>query len=258
MHQIKSTVVAKEPLTKDIFRLTLYAPAVAREARPGQFIHLKCGDDRSFILRRPISVHQVIGEDTIDILVRAVGSGTTWLSERRPKDTIDIIGPLGNGFRISPKIERAILVAGGIGVAPMVFLARRLFDSDVKSYTILGAVSGADLLDVMELKRLTRRIMVTTEDGSRGTKGRATDILGREIEANSPQMVYACGPEAMLRNVAGICDRYQVECQVSMEARMACGVGACLGCAVEGADGYLSVCSDGPVFSTRALGWKRG
>jgi dihydroorotate dehydrogenase electron transfer subunit len=258
MHQTKTTVVANKQLTKQIFKLTLFAPAIAHEAKPGQFIHLRCGEDQSFILRRPFSIHQVVGIDTIDILVRNVGRGTAWLAQRQPKDNIDAIGPLGNGFDIDKGIKRALLVGGGIGIAPMIFLARSLFDADIRAYTLLGAITSADLLDAMELKRLTRRVTVTTEDGSRGHKGLVTDLLGREIESAEPEMVYACGPEAMLRNVAGICDRYGVSCQVSLEARMACGIGACLGCAVATADGHVNVCSEGPVFDTRELGWGRG
>lgn len=258
MEQIKTTVVSKQALTKEIFKITLFAPSIASEAKPGQFVHLQCGSEQSFILRRPFSVHEVVGVDTIDILIRVVGQGTSWLAQRKPKDTIDAIGPLGNGFEVDPRIDRAMLIGGGIGVAPMVFLARQLFDAKVRSYTVLGAATSTDLLDAMELKRLTRRVAVTTEDGSRGHEGIVTEILGREIEEARPQMVYACGPEQMLRNVAGICARYEVACQVSLEARMACGVGACLGCAVATVDGYVNVCSSGPVFNTETLGWGRG
>jgi dihydroorotate dehydrogenase electron transfer subunit len=180
------------------------------------------------------------------------------LAERRPKDNIDAIGPLGNGFDIDPKIDRALLVGGGIGVAPMVFLAKHLFEADIRVNTLLGAVTAADLLDAMELKRLTRRVAVTTDDGSRGHRGLVTDILGKEIESVDPQIVYACGPEAMLRNVAGICARYDVPCQVSLEAKMACGIGACLGCAVETPAGHVNVCSEGPVFDIKTLGWGHG
>ncbi len=258
MRQVKSTVVAKESLTKQIFKLTLFAPEIAQEARPGQFVHLLCGTEQSFILRRPFCIHQVVGQDTIDVLIRVVGQGTRWLSERRPKDSLDCLGPLGNGFTIDPRVDRAMVVAGGIGVAPMVFLARHLFDADVRVHALVGAMTAADLLDVMELKRLTRRVFVTTDDGTQGTKGMVTDILAEQLEANEPQVVYACGPEAMLRNVAGICARFDIDSQVSLEARMACGIGACLGCAIETRDGYRNVCSDGPVFSSEELGWGRG
>ncbi len=258
MYQVKSTVIAVESLTKDIFKLTLFAPEIARAARPGQFIHLLCGDNQAYILRRPFSIHQVVGEDTIDVLIRTVGQGTQWLARRRPKDRLDCIGPLGKGFSIEPKVERAILVAGGIGVAPMVFLARHLFDSGVRAYALMGAVSATDLLDAMELRRSTRRVFVVTEDGSQGEKGLVTDILAEQLESIAPQVVYACGPEGMLRNVAGICARFGVASQVSLEARMACGIGACLGCAVDTIDGYKNVCSHGPVFTAEALGWGSG
>lgn len=258
MQQLVAKVVAKQDLTKDIFRMTIYAPAVAKEARPGQFVHLQCGEDQSYILRRPFSVHQVTGTDAVEVLVKVIGQGTRWLAQRRPKDSINMIGPLGNGFNMPDGLSRALIVAGGMGVAPLVFLAHKLAAQKVKVYTLMGAASRMELLDFMDLKRLTRRISVSTEDGSQGHRGLITDILSREIEDVGPEIIYSCGPEAMLRNVAGIARRHGVACQVSLEARMACGVGACLGCAVKGRDGYVNVCSDGPVFDLEALEWGVG
>lgn len=255
MNQFTATVVANQQLTKRIFKLTLFAPPVAENAKPGQFIHALCGNDQSYILRRPFSIHQIIGSDTIDIIIQTIGKGTAWLSKRRPKDHIDLIGPLGHGFDIGRDIERAVIVGGGIGTAPMIFLAKALYDANIRVFALIGAATAPDLLDVMELKRLARKVSVTTEDGDRGTKGVVTDILGPEIEETRAQVVYACGPEMMLKHVAGICRRYGVACQVSLEARMACGIGACLGCAIQTDDGFLNVCSDGPVFSADMIRW---
>jgi len=255
MHQLTARIVAKEEVSQDIFRITLFAPAVAREAQPGQFVHLYCGDHQSYILRRPFSVHRLVGGDAFDVLVRVVGEGTRWLAERRPKESVDLIGPLGRGFDVDGQFSRALLVAGGMGIAPMVFLAGKIAENKVKVYTVMGAAGRAQLLDFMDLKRLTRRIAVATDDGSQGHKGPVTDILSKEIEETGPERIFACGPAAMLRSVAGISRRHGVPCQVSLEARMACGVGACLGCAVQAKGAYVKVCSDGPVFSTDELGW---
>ena len=258
MKQIRARVVGREDITSDIFRLTLFAPEIARESSPGQFIHLLCGEDQSFILRRPFSIHRIGGSETIDVLVRVVGKGSQWLARREPKDQIDAIGPLGRGFDFSGDIRRAVLVAGGIGIAPMVFLAKKLFDHKIRTSAVIGAAGRTELLDVMDLKRMTRRVSVATDDGSQGHHGLVTDIVGPEIKQSDPQIVYACGPQPMLRTVANIASRYGVSCQVSLEAIMACGIGACAGCAVESADGFLNVCSDGPVFTTNDLGWTSG
>ena len=254
MHQLTARVVAKHEIAPDIFRLTLYAPAVAREARPGQFVHIQCGVNQSYILRRPFSVHQVVGGEAFDVLVRVVGDGTRWLAGREPKASLDLIGPLGRSFETNG-VTRAVLVAGGMGVAPMVFLAGRLAEAKVKVYTLMGAASREQLLDFMDLKRLTRKIAVATDDGSQGHRGPVTEILAREIQEAEPERIYACGPAGMLRAVAGICRRFEIPGQVSLEARMACGVGACLGCAVEAKGAYLKVCADGPVFDIEELGW---
>jgi len=255
MHQITARIVAKEEIAPGIFRITLFAPAVAREAQPGQFVHVCCGEHQSYILRRPFSIHRVVGADAFDILVREVGEGTKWLASRRPKDSVDLIGPLGRGFNVDGDFSRAMIVAGGMGIAPMVFLAGKIAENKVKVYTVMGAAGRTQLLDFMDLKRLTRRIAVATEDGSQGHKGLVTDILSKEIEESGPERIFACGPAAMLRPVAGISRRFGIPCQVSLEARMACGVGACLGCAIEAREGYVKVCSDGPVFSADELGW---
>ncbi|HEB12864.1 MAG TPA: dihydroorotate dehydrogenase electron transfer subunit [Actinobacteria bacterium] len=255
MFQTTSRVVDKQEVSKNIFKLTLYAPRVARAAKPGQFVHLQCGENQSYILRRPFSVHQVIGADAFDILVRVVGEGTKWLAARRPKDSINLIGPLGRGYRVDQELKRAMIVAGGMGVAPLFFLTSKLAEDKVKVYTVMGAANRNQLLDFMDLKRLTRKMAVSTDDGSQGVKGLVTDILAKEIEEADPEVVFACGPGEMLKAVAGIAGRFGVSCQVSLEAYMACGVGACLGCVVGGKDSYLKVCADGPVFNTLELGW---
>lgn len=255
MNQITARVVAKNEIAPGIFRLALFAPAVAREAKPGQFVHIKCGDNQANILRRPFSVHQIVGAETVELLVKVVGEGTKWLTAREPKDPVDLIGPLGRGFEVKENLSRALIVGGGMGVAPLIFLAAVLSRQKVKVYTAMGASSRAQLLDFMDLKRITRKIVVATDDGSQGQKGPVTDVLAKEIEEDEPEQIFACGPMAMVRSTAGIARRFGIPCQVSLEARMACGVGACLGCTVGAKDGYLKVCSDGPVFTAEELGW---
>ena len=252
--QMTATAVDKQELAPGIFKMRLFAPVIAREAVPGQFVHIKCDDHRDFILRRPFSVHQVIG-DSIEILFNRIGPGTEWLASLALKSTIDIIGPLGHGFDITGSSGSVLLVAGGMGIAPLVFTAARLVEKNIKIFALIGAADNQRLLDYMDLKRLTRRITATTEDGSRGTKGRVTDVLDDVIRENLPERVFACGPRGMLAQVAAITARRGVPCQVALEELMACGVGVCLSCVTRTKTGYKKVCSDGPVFDSDEIVW---
>lgn len=253
MQQVKATVISKNFFTKDVFKLTLFAPTVAREVKAGQFIHLLCSPTQKFILRRPFSVHQVNG-DSLDLLIKVVGQGTAFLSHLNLREHVDFIGPLGRPFS-TKGVTKALIVAGGMGIAPLFLLAQQLAAEKVKTYALLGAANRDLLFSYMDIKRLTRKVEATTEDGSFGHQGKVTDLLNQMLNEVQPDMIYACGPLAMLQAVGRLARQQQVSCQVSLEARMACGVGACYGCAVAGRDGYLKVCSDGPVFNIEELKW---
>jgi len=255
--QVIAAVLKKEEVASKVYKIRFFAPQIADVAQPGQFVHIKCGEEQNFILRRPFSIHQTLAKDSIEILFKVVGRGTAWLAKLQPKESADIIGPLGNGFNMSGRPGKIMLVAGGMGIAPLIFLAEKLAKEHTKTYTVIGATNKEFLIDYMNLKRLTRKITVATEDGSQGTKGLITDILPAAIAEDSPDTIFACGPWAMLKKVAFIAEREGVACQVALEGLMACGVGACLSCAVKTKTGFKRVCADGPVFDSREIAWER-
>lgn len=253
---MKAKVTANHDMGGGIHRLTLYAPTIAAQVIPGQFVHVQCGAQRDFILRRPFAVHGLSAGGAIEILFNVVGKGTRILAAAKANDTIDILGPLGNGFDTSGDVAKVVLVAGGMGVAPLFFLAERLSAMNSKVVTVIGAATKSRLTDYMELKRQTRRIVAVTEDGTQGVKGLVSDVIPAEIELEKPTRIYACGPIGMLRVVASIAKLHHVACQVALEERMACGVGVCFGCVVPTTSGYRKVCSDGPVFDAEIIDWK--
>jgi len=255
MKHLKAKVISQRKIHADCFRMSLRAPSVAKGALPGQFVHIRCGSSTQPFLRRPVSIHR-IRKDGIDLLYNVVGEGTRWLSGRSVGEEIDMIGPLGNGFEVSSKDSGIkLFVAGGMGVAPLVALAERLFPkkaSGGKFTVILGARTKGHIFCEREFRLRGARVLVSTEDGSKGRRGLATDaaedffkpLRGKLNEVS----VYAAGPLAMIRTLCVMARGCGEGSQVSLEERMACGVGACLGCAIDTRSGYKRVCKDGPVF----------
>jgi dihydroorotate dehydrogenase electron transfer subunit len=199
------------------------------------------------------------GKKDLEILYRVVGEGTQILSEVKKDESVGILGPLGNGFSLSEKAEKVFIVAGGIGVAPLVFLCSYLLvekgfsAQDIKVF--LGARSKEDLLCRDDFAELALEVAVTTEDGSEGETCMITSPVEAALKKARPDVIYACGPSGMMKCLSEMSERYGVTCQISMESAMACGFGACLGCAVESKDEnrYLHVCKDGPVFDSRNI-----
>ena len=230
---------------------------------PGQFIMLKvnCGGYDP-LLRRPFGVYNVIDPDGggkhtgIEILYKVVGRGTSLLSALTPGATVDILGPLGNGFPGPKAGEKSILVAGGIGIAPIHLLTLSLKGATV----IFGAKDKSETPLTADIEKLGIDVKTATEDGSAGVKGLVTDILAEEITEGS--VIYTCGPTGMLRAVSSMALDAKVRAYVSLENSMACGVGACLGCAVKRAGEvknnkrYRMVCSEGPVFESTDIEWE--
>ncbi|MDQ7793618.1 MAG: dihydroorotate dehydrogenase electron transfer subunit [bacterium] len=222
-------------------RLVLAAPAIAGRAGPGQFVHLRVGEGPHPLLRRPLSVAGRRGE-ALTLLYRVVGEGTALLATRRPGERLDLLGPLGRGFTFIDGRE-PLLVAGGAGVAPLLFLAAEARAAGRKPLVLLGVATAAEVVGEDELAALGIPLEVSTDDGSRGRRGPVTDLLAGRLEGKA---IYACGPAAMVRRLKELAPG--VPGQVSLEAAMACGVGACRGCACRTAGGYRMVCADGPVF----------
>ena len=258
MIQQKATLLWIKQLSPDCFHLALSANDAMLRAVPGQFVMVQVSQSQAPLLRRPFSIAGVMNQAAdvqgIELLVKVVGDGTRKLSEMRAGDRLDLIGPLGHGFRISAADRRIYLAAGGIGVAPIRFLAHRLINGGFDPghcHLFLGGQSQADLLCRDDFRAMGIEVTVTTDDGSDGNQCLITDPLELAIAEEPPDRVYACGPQGMLTCVAGIVERLKVPCQVSIETLMACGLGACLGCAVKGrqqSETYLHACINGPVF----------
>lgn len=259
MFQEKNQVLWNENSGHSYFKMGLACQRGYPDAKPGQFVMLRLGDQIDPLLRRPFSIHRLIMENTriagIEILYKVVGKCTEKLSMCKKDDNIDILGPLGNSFLIPDNASHIFFAAGGVGVAPLVFLAHFLKEkgADLSKCTVfIGGRSENDILCADDFLSLRMGVHTTTDDGSAGEKGLVTDSLEREIKKRLPDIIYACGPAPMLDAVAKIAEMYETPCQISVETLMACGIGACLGCAVEkrgNAEKYMHVCIDGPVFS---------
>ena len=262
MRQEKTKVLWNKELAPSCYRIGLKCNIKYLYAKPGQFIMLRFAEQINPLLRRPFSIHRLILEngvmEGIEVLYKVVGRCTKKLSMYVEGDIIDIIGPLGNGFKTSDNYNDVFIVAGGVGVAPMLFLASCLQkNTAISKYKVfLGSRSKHDLLCKDDFLKLGMKVLIATEDGSVGKKGFVTDILETSIKENHPDIIYGCGPIAMLKSVALISEAYSIACRVSIETIMACGIGACLGCAVESkktSEKYLHACLDGPVFDTKTI-----
>ncbi|MCK9229481.1 MAG: dihydroorotate dehydrogenase electron transfer subunit [Syntrophales bacterium] len=244
-------------------------PRTFAVATPGQFVMIRTPGADSPLLPRPFSIYsRDEGEGTqwIDLLYRVVGEGTQQLASRGNGDGIDVLGPLGKGFRIDPGLRRMVLVAGGAGVAPLNFLAeycrRNDVDREREIWAYLGARTAGLLAGLDRIEAVCDRVLVATDDGSRGCRGMVTDCFRNDLPslARDGSDVYACGPGPMMKTLAELSERAGLQCQVSVEERMACGFGVCRGCAVKvrPADPeprYRPVCTDGPVFDARDIDW---
>lgn len=255
----KTQVLWNRRVGSSYYKIDLKCGNKLTAASPGQFVMLRLADRAAPLLRRPFSIHRVIEGEGIEILYRVVGECTGRLAEVKNGERVDIMGPLGKGFLLPEKSGGIFVVAGGIGVAPMLFLSEYILGkkmaglSDVKVF--LGARSKEDLLCRDDFSNLGLDVMITTDDGSEGDACLITSPVEAALKEKRPGVIFACGPQGMLKCLAGIAEKFNIPCQVSVESVMACGIGACLGCAVEGKDesSYLHVCMDGPVFNSREI-----
>lgn len=280
MKQVKATVISNKKILKELERrrdiphatrpqdtlgsylIRLSCPEIAREAKPGQFIMVRCGNEN--VLPRPFSIHHAT-EDDISLFVAALkgGKGSQWLSNRQNNETVEVFGPLGNGFSLSPTARNLLLIAGGIGIAPLNFLAHKAI-SEGYSVTLLQGASGEWKSETKKnppqlypKKLLPARLeFETITSSSDGQKGMVTDLLP-QFTGNADQ-IFACGPLPMYRDMARRKKQLGLEgknTQVSLEVRMACGRGLCYGCSVKTRQGQKKVCSDGPVFNMDDIIW---
>lgn len=257
----KARVVAIEELAKHYYYLLLEEPHLATQSLPGQFLHIRIGESLISFLRRPFSVAGTSPQKgTVQVIFRLAGEGTAILSKVKKDAALDCLGPLGKGFRAFPSSLPAVLLAGGIGVAPLLFLARALAGKERKVILFYGAASGTKLLPLKRFLPYETEVHLATEDGSSGYHGRVTALFEDALRSGLPPAeLFACGPRPMLQALAMKNKFWNFPLQFSLEERMACGLGACQGCAVSIRKGekstYRLVCRDGPVFDAQEVEW---
>jgi dihydroorotate dehydrogenase electron transfer subunit len=244
------------------FLLRLEAPALAHAGQPGQFVMVRCAEGGSSdpLLRRPLALHRLLPQEgTVELLVRVVGRGTAWLAARAPGEALDLLGPLGQGFSLPARASNVLLVAGGMGIAPLVAVAEGALGQGCAVVLALGARTAAELYPASLLPPEVE-LHLATDDGSSGRRATVVDLL-RDAELGLlhwADRLMGCGPRPMLAELAAAVRAGRLRwragfAQVSLEERMACGVGACLGCVVPTRKGYRRVCRDGPVFDLKEL-----
>ena len=251
MNQLKAAVVSSIEVLADVYLVWLEAPPIAAAAKPGQFAMIGCGGDTS--LPRPLSIHRVDGGQ-LALLFSVAGKGTKRLAQVKKGDTVSLFGPLGNGFSVEGKAKNLLLVAGGMGIAPLYFLAEAAAGQGKKVTLITGARSRDCLLPMSLPQKYYEKglppagvnVVTATDDGSEGFKGLATQLVPHYLKNND--QVFACGPAAMYRSMTKMPELKGKDVQLSLEIMMGCGVGVCYGCTIKTKSGLKQVCKDGPVF----------
>jgi dihydroorotate dehydrogenase electron transfer subunit len=243
--QVSATVISNTELMPGYHLICVDSPDTVDASKPGQFVTIRCGEELT--LRRPFSIHRITKSGQFYLLFKIIGKGTTWLSTCRKGEKLDILGPLGNGFNVKSTSKNLLLVAGGIGIAPLAFLAQQALAEEKTVTLLLGAHARNELYPQKLLPNAAETI-VTTEDGSYGEKGKVTDILSRSVDL--ADQIYACGPLAMYKEIATLRQKWpaKIPIQISLEVRMGCGIGACFSCSIKTKNVMKRVCLDGPVF----------
>lgn len=255
----KATILTHKSAGRGYYRLVLRVPEAAAAALPGQFVMLRVSETLDPLLARPFGVSSVPSKSSIEIVYRVVGRGTTLLTGMEPGHALNLLGPLGKGFPMPAKGMTPVLVAGGSGFPPLYFLSQR---AGSRAHLFIGSKNKECLPPsgiIKSFKDTVLKMHIATEDGSMGTRGMTTDILNEfltNMEQKTHLVLYACGPHSMLAAVSRIAAEHSMPCYVSMEERMACGLGACMGCSIPMlAGGYKRACKEGPVFDAREIAW---
>lgn len=247
------------------YSMTLVAPGIAEQARPGQFVAIGVGGAQSsMLLRRAFSIHSVsekgVFGGTVEFVFAVAGRGTEWLSKLRQHDPVDVVGPLGRPFKLPKEKVTATLVGGGYGTSPLFSLAETLRGKGSRVDFVVGAATADRLFGALEAKRISTSVVFTTDDGSQGEKGWVSDVLPDVIARTNSDVIYACGPMGMLRSVAAIAEAHGLPCQVAVEEEMACGIGVCMTCVLpvrdeSGQTRMARSCVEGPVFMGDRIRW---
>ncbi len=241
-------VVSNEQLCPQYWRLVFDAPPLVREVKPGQFVHIRTNEKGlEPFFRRPFSVYRA--QKHVEIFYDVKGPGTKLLAAKTKGDTLDVLGPLGKGFVMPPKgTKQVVMVAGGIGVAPMLILSDELKPLKYQLVLIYGGRSRAHVYPLKEFKDNGVTVHIATDDGSVGFKGRVSGLFDKIKLDPQTTFVYTCGPNPMMKAVQDFAATHQLKGQAACEEIMACGLGACLGCSIETTKGFKTVCYDGPAF----------
>jgi dihydroorotate dehydrogenase electron transfer subunit len=266
---IDAAVISNTRLSDDYCVVALDAPEIAALAQPGQFVMVKMSRGSDPLLRRPFSIFEIIRNNSgmpaaISLLNKRIGTGTRLLYEAEPGARIACLGPLGRPFEAVDSPVHAIMVAGGVGLAPFVTLAEALCSRGTRATLFYGARTASELYYIDLFERLGVHVVLATEDGTRGVRGRVTDPLDealKRLRPEEPTMLYVCGPTPMMRAVSRLADFYGRACVVSLEQVMGCGLGGCYSCVVptrelRGATHFVRSCLDGPVFDARRIAWE--
>jgi len=235
-----------------VYLIWLKSPQIASIAQAGQFAMVRCGEGAEHLLRRPLSIHR-LDNNKLAFLFTVVGKGTHWLAQCRAGNNIDLLGPLGNGYSIQPGSHNLLLLAGGIGIAPLCFLAEKALNQGCSVTLLLGA-STATQLYPRHLLPAQAELIITTEDGTTGREGMITDFLPDFV--GWADQIFACGPTSMYHTIATQKQQFRGKpAQISLEVRMGCGLGVCYGCTVKTKNGLKQVCQDGPIFDLDDILW---
>lgn len=256
---IKAKLLEKKQLKEDIYQFRVQAQAIAKEAKPGNFIEIRVTDDVEPFLRRPISIFKIDKEKgELEFIFQVKGKGTKLLAQKEVGQEIEILGPLGYGTFEVKDYSKVAIIGGGIGVFPLYELARELkADTKTQINTYLGFRNKDYVVTEAEFKKVSDKLVITTDDGSYGVSGFAINELKKDMEQENIEKIFACGPLPMLKAVQALAIEKNIFCQISLEEKMACGVGVCLGCAVKTAASpkeapeYWHVCKAGPVFEAK-------
>jgi dihydroorotate dehydrogenase electron transfer subunit len=248
-------VVENKILGAKYYLLTLQSPIPLPEILPGQFVQVEITEAKNTFLRRPLSIHDVdYKNNTLKLLVQILGEGTKKLSLIKKGENLNLVYPLGNSFTVNEK-DKVLLVGGGCGIAPLLYLARMMKDKGMKVTILIGGATQSDILEADEYRKYGD-VLITTMDASAGEKGLVTQHTVFNNTRFDFTRIYCCGPEPMMKALARIAREKGIDCEVSLENMMACGIGACLCCVVDTIEGNKCTCTDGPVYEYKYLkGW---
>lgn len=243
------------PLNYQYVLLKFTSPKPLPEIQPGQFVELKVDNSPTTFLRRPISVHYIdLVTNELWLLIQTIGDGTRKMATYAAGDVVNMLLPLGNSFSMPNKTQnKLLLIGGGVGVAPLLFMGVNLKKQGYLPVFLLGAKTSKDLLELEEFQKYGQ-VYFTTEDGSLGEKGYVTQHS--VLSSEKFDKIYTCGPTPMMKAIAAYAHKNKIDCEVSLENTMACGFGACLCCVTDTVDGHQCVCTEGPVFNTKQLKWQ--